>query len=162
VKSLSKILFALYSLLLLWLVLFKLSFDIPSVLDIHIRSLNLIPFAGLSRGRTQMIANIIVFIPLGLLLSVNLKRTNFWRKLAYVVLFSVAVEALQFVLAIGITDITDVIMNTLGGFIGMKIYGLCNKFLDEEKLDRFVVVAGTILLVALILLRLFVLRVRYH
>jgi len=109
-----------------------------------------------------MIANIIVFIPLGLLLSVNLKRTNFWRKLAYVVLFSVAVEALQFVLAIGITDITDVIMNTLGGFIGMKIYGLCNKFLDEEKLDRFVVVAGTILLVALILLRLFVLRVRYH
>ena len=109
-----------------------------------------------------MIANIIVFIPLGLLLSVNLKRTNFWRKLAYVALFSVALEAIQFVLAIGITDITDVITNTFGGFIGMIIYGLSNKSVDEKKLDWFVVVVGTILFVALILLRFFVFRVRYH
>lgn len=160
-KSLSKILFALYLLLLSWFVLFKLSFDIPSVLDIHLRSLNLVPFAGTSHG-TEMIANIIVFIPFGLLLSVNLKRTNFWVKLAYVFFFSVAFEAIQFVLAIGITDITDVITNTLGGLFGLMLYRLSNKDANEEKLDKSIVVVGTVLFIGLILLRFFVFRVRYR
>jgi glycopeptide antibiotics resistance protein len=71
--------------MLLWLVLFKLSLDVPSVLDYQMRSLNLIPFAGFSRGNSrQMIDNLVVFIPLGLLLSVNIKRANLWRKLAFV------------------------------------------------------------------------------
>ena len=33
--------------------------------------------------------------------------------------FSLAVEIIQFALAIGVTDITDIITNTLGGFIGL-------------------------------------------
>jgi len=161
VKTLSKSLLAVYSLLLLWLVLLKLSLDIPSVLGIHMRGLNLIPFAGSSVGSTEMITNLIVFIPLGLLLSVNFKRTNFWRKLAYIFFFSLAAEVIQFVLAIGITDITDVIMNTFGGFLGLMLYSLSNMYADEEKLDRFIVVVGTVLFVFLLLLRFFVFKVRY-
>ena len=160
-KSLSKILFALYSLLLLWLVLFKLSLDIPAVLDIHMRSLNLIPFVGSSQGHSEMITNFVVFIPLGLLLSASFKRTNFWRKLAIVFSFSLAAEVIQFVLAIGITDITDVITNTFGGFLGLILYSLSNKYADEEKLDRFIVVVGAVLFVLVILFRFFVFKVRY-
>ncbi|HEX9503339.1 MAG TPA: VanZ family protein [Patescibacteria group bacterium] len=79
-KLLSKTLLALYLLILLWLVLFKFSLDLSSVLDYQTRSLNLIPFADFSRNSLrEMIFNFAVFIPFGLLLSVNLKRANFWR-----------------------------------------------------------------------------------
>jgi glycopeptide antibiotics resistance protein len=161
VKSLSRALLALYLLLLLWLVLFKLSFDLLSVILTHqTRSINLIPFAG-SVNLGEIIDNCVVFIPLGLLLSVNFKRANFWRKLAFVSVLSLAVETAQFVLAIGVTDITDLIANTFGGFLGLILYDLSNKYISGEILDRFIVLVGTILLVSLIMLRVLVFKVRY-
>ena len=163
IKLASKAVLALYIFTLLWLVLFKLSFDLPSVLlDYQSRSLNLIPFLGFSRGNgKEIIENFIIFIPFGLLLSVDLKRLSFWRKLAIMFIVSLAVETLQFVFAIGTTDITDVITNTFGGFIGLVLYDVCHKYVDEDKLDRFIVVAAASVLILLLLLRIFVLRVRY-
>lgn len=161
VKLLSKALLALYLLILLWLVLFKLSFDLWSViLHYQTRSINLIPFAG-SGNLREIIDNCVVFIPLGLLLSVNFKRANFWRKLAFVLVLSLTAEIAQFVFAIGVTDMTDLITNTFGGFLGLILYDLGNKYINNEKLDRFIVLVGTILLVSLILLRVLFLRVRY-
>jgi glycopeptide antibiotics resistance protein len=165
VKSLSKILLVFYLLILLWLVLFKFSLNVSSVFDYQMRSLNLIPFADSSRDDLrEMIYNCVVFIPFGLLLSVNLKRATFWRRLAFVCIFSLAAEMIQFVFAIGITDITDVITNTFGGFLGLILYDVSNRYVDNEKLDRFIVVAGTILLIVFILLLgiLFSMNVRYH
>lgn len=160
VKLLSKTLLTLYLFLLLWLVLFKFSSDIPSVLEEHqMRSLSLIPFAD--SLRSEVISNLVVFIPFGLLLSVNFKRVSLWLKLTYVFIFSLAVEIFQFALAIGITDITDVITNTLGGFIGLLLYALGIRYIAMEKLDRFIVLTGTILLILFILLRLLVFKVRY-
>jgi glycopeptide antibiotics resistance protein len=61
VKLLSKTLLALYLLILLWLVLFKFSLDLSSVLDYQTRSLNLIPFADFSRNSLrEMIFNFAV------------------------------------------------------------------------------------------------------
>lgn len=77
---------------------------------------------------------------------------------------SLAVEIIQFVFAIGVTDITDVITNTFGGFLGLILYDLSKKYVNNEKLDRFIVVAGTILLIVFILLLGVLLSrgVRYH
>jgi glycopeptide antibiotics resistance protein len=162
-KVLSRALLALYLLVLSWLVLFKFSYDLFSVLlDYQTRSLDLIPLADALRGNLrETIDNFVIFIPFGLLLGVNLKRANFWRKLALVFIFSLAAEMIQFVFAIGRTDVTDVITNTLGGFVGLMLYDLSKKYVDSEKLDRFIVIAGTILLILLILLRVFFFRVRY-
>ena len=162
-KSLSKIVLALYLLFLLWLVLFKFSLNLSSVLDHQTRSLNLIPFAASSSLR-EIIYNFVVFIPFGLFLSVNLKRATFWQRLALVCIFSLAVEITQFVFAIGATDITDVITNTLGGYLGLLLYDLSNKYVNNEKLDRFIAVAGTLLLIVFILLLGVLLShgVRYH
>jgi glycopeptide antibiotics resistance protein len=148
---------------LLWLLLFKLSFDISGVLvHFQARSLNLIPFAGAAGGGVrEMIDNFVIFIPFALLLSINLKRVSLWWKLAFVFCLSLVVEILQYVLAIGITDITDVITNTLGGLAGLLLYDLSNKYIDSEKQDRFIVIVGMTLLVALVLFRVLVLRVRY-
>ena len=161
-KPLFKTVLALYLLTLLWLVLLKTSLDLSSVLDLQMRSLNLIPFADFSRVSLRgMIDNLIVFIPLGLLLSVNFKRVSFWRKLAFVFIFSLTAEIIQFVLAIGVTDITDVVTNTLGGLVGLVLYGFGNKYVDRDKLDRFIVAVITVLLILFILFRFLVFRVRY-
>jgi glycopeptide antibiotics resistance protein len=158
-KSLSKLVLTVYLLMLLWLVLFKFSFDILSVIAGHqSRSLNWVPFTGHMR---EMIDNFVTFIPFGLLLSVNFKETNFQRKLIAVFVFSIAVEATQFVLAIGVTDITDVLTNTLGGLCGLLGYAVCKKYVDPKHLDRFIIAAGILLVVLFLALRLFVFRVRY-
>lgn len=162
-KSLSKAVLALYLLVLLWLLLFKFSYDIVSVIRTYqVRRINLIPFAGSSpSGVRQMIENIIVFVPFGLLLGVNLKQATFWRKLALVLILSLAVETTQFVLSIGISDITDVITNTIGGLIGLALYEGCNRYVDNDKLDRAIVVSMASILVLLLFLRIFVFRFRY-
>jgi glycopeptide antibiotics resistance protein len=135
-------------------VLFKFSSDIWAV---H-RSINLIPFAApkIVNGRInfeEIIYNCIFFIPFGLLLNVNFKKIRFLSKLTFILMFSVTAEIIQFIFAIGATDITDVITNTAGGFLGLKLYDLCNKYMDDEKLDRIIFSAGTFLLVAFIIFR---------
>lgn len=152
-KLLAKSLFALYLLILLWLVLFKFSIDLSPILAYQTRSLNVIPFADVSRHNwRETIYNFAVFIPFGLLLRVNLKRANIWRRLAIIFAFSVAVEVIQFVFAIGVTDITDVITNTFGGLLGLILYDVINRYVDNERLDRFIVVAGTLLFIVFVVL----------
>lgn len=162
-KTASKIVLALYLLILLWLVLFKFSYDLSGVLFGHqFSSLNLVPFANYSQGNwREMIDNFAVFIPFGLLLGVIFKQISTWRKLAFIFAFSLTAEIMQFALAIGRTDITDLITNTLGGLVGLGLYNLGSKYIDAKKLDLFIVAVGTILLIVLILLRVFVFRVRH-
>ncbi len=143
-------LLAVYLVVLTWLVLFKLKFNIASVLHYHHRSLNLIPFAAPSivRGKInygEIIDNCLFFIPFGLLLSVNFKKTGFVRKLVFILAFSLAAEMIQYIFAIGASDITDVITNTLGGFLGLKLYDIGNKFISTKKLDIVIILAGSFL-----------------
>jgi glycopeptide antibiotics resistance protein len=149
VKTLSKILFGFYLLFLLWLVLFKFTLHFAKVFSSHIRGINLIPFAGLAQGSSlvQLGLNLVFFVPFGLFLSVNLKQPSFRRKLAYIFLFSVAVELIQFIFAIGITDITDVIANTAGGLLGLALYEVGHRYIDSKKLDTWIAATvGTFLI----------------
>jgi len=161
--SLCKAVLVLYVTFLLWLVLFKFSSEPLSVLaNYQSRSLNLVPFAGYSMGTMrEMLDNLIVFIPAGLLLSANFAHVGLWRKLAWVFMLSAAAEVLQYVFAIGTTDITDVIMNTLGGLTGLGAYALVGKFVDKRKLDVFICVTLAVLIVLFIILRFMVFKVRY-
>jgi glycopeptide antibiotics resistance protein len=95
-------------------------------------------------------------------LSVNFKNTGFWRKLASILVFSLAAETAQFVFAIGASDITDLITNTFGGALGLLLYDLCNKHVNTKKLDRSIDLIGTILLILFVLLRVLFLNVRYR
>jgi glycopeptide antibiotics resistance protein len=108
-----------------------------------------------------MIDNLTAFIPLGLLLGVNLKQVSFWRKVAWVFGFSFVLETLQYELAIGATDINDVIMNTAGGFFGLALYAVNSKYLDNKKLDQCVTAVIAVLLALVLLFRFLILHVRY-
>jgi len=108
-----------------------------------------------------MISNIIAFIPFGVMLGVNFKHVAFRYRIAVIFAFSLAVEIIQYVLAIGATDITDVIMNTLGGFIGLAVYDLASKKTNDRFLERCIFVAGCLILLTILYLRIFVFIVRY-
>jgi glycopeptide antibiotics resistance protein len=95
-------------------------------------------------------------------LSVNFKNIGFWRKLASILVFSLAAETAQFVFAIGASDITDLITNTIGGALGLVLYDLCGKHVNTKKLNRSIVFIGTILLILFVLLRVLFFSVRYR
>ena len=157
---LSRSLFGAYLFILLWLVLFKFSYDpIGIIRDFQTRSFNLIPFTR--AHNSEMIANFVAFIPFGVLLGINFKQVAFRYLIAVVLAFSLAVEIIQYTLAIGVADITDLIMNTLGGFVGLAVYVAVSKHANDGYLDRGILAAGTVILFAILYLRIFVMIVRY-
>ena len=163
-KWLARTLFTVYLVILAWLVLFKFSLHLDAVLHYDKRSLNFVPFSRASGSSSEWVDNVLVVIPFGLLLSVNFKRMDFWTKLLIVLSASLAAETIQYIAAIGATDITDVTTNTMGGLIGIVAYALVSKYVDQESLDKFIVVVGSVIvgLCVLLLIALEAHGVRYH
>ena len=67
----------------------------------------------------ELVGNVLLFLPLGILLG----RENFWkgrmvRMLLTAALLSASLEMLQWTTGLGVTDVDDVICNTLGAFLG--------------------------------------------
>ena len=78
-----------------------------------------------SIARKEVISNITVFVPFGFFLSEYLaavKRRGVWRRLfcsaLVAFLLSLLIEFLQIFLHVGFFDVTDLVMNTVGGVIG--------------------------------------------
>lgn len=149
----NRALFALYLAVLVWVLLFKLHLDLSVILERSRRSINLVPFPGYGESGAYMrdIAfNVVFFIPFGVLLMAGFKELRFPLKLLAILAFSVAVETIQFVFGIGASDTTDVLTNTAGGVIGLFAYGLAAHPLGETRLDRAVLVTGSVMFVLFI------------
>ncbi|WP_267644729.1 VanZ family protein [Enterococcus faecium] len=161
-RYVSKFLLGIYLFFLLWLILFKLSFNLPQFLTYSYSNVNLVPFSNFSFENTTVLRettyNLIVFFPFGVLLNVNFKRLSFSKKLGIIFLVSFLAELIQFLFGIGVADITDLITNTTGGLIGLWAYQLLNKHLSTNKLDRLAIILGYILFLFLIVAFLFLTR----
>lgn len=127
-KKLTFGLFTVYVLVLIWLVLFKLQFSFDQ-LD-RVRVMNLIPFN--QSVFSEVFNNIRIFIPLGIYLCMLKSKWPFLKKILTIIGFTLAFEIIQFVLAIGRSDLTDILANTLGGAIGIGIYELLFKVLKHR------------------------------
>jgi hypothetical protein len=93
---------------------------------------------------------------------VHLEAVALGRLLLAITGFSVVCEALQYLLAIGTTDLTDVVTNTLGGLTGLLIHRLVARVVPVKVLDGVITVLGLTLFTAFLLLRLLVFRVRHQ
>lgn len=114
------------------------------------RSLNLTPLA-MSGGRREVLFNILAFIPFGILLTMNTPKISFLNKLAISILLSFSFESLQYLLAIGATDITDLITNSLGALLGISFYYLLIKVFSKAKVDLILTISFTVLLILTII-----------
>lgn len=154
-QSLTLVLLIIYLIILSWIILFKTSLswsELP-----NIRSVNLIPFGEsvIVNGQvyfSEIINNLIVFIPLGIYLGMLKPQWSFFKKVLSVLGISLIYEVIQYILAIGATDITDVIANTAGGIVGILLYILLSKALKEKttKVLNTVAVICTVLALALL------------
>lgn len=138
----TNILLFLYIFTLTFLILFKLSLDIPSL--VTTRSINLIPFyydKETTFHLKEIIENILIFIPLGLLLKMKDLSPKKIFLLGF--LLSFTYEFLQYIFSIGVSDITDIITNTIGAILGSLVYSILSHFIhNKSKLNNFILNSG--------------------
>ena len=119
-KRVSCIVFGIYLFLLVWLVLFKFATSLSELPSI--RGINFIPIyydQETSAHLKEVLYNIIVFVPLGVYVQIFKEDWKIAKKCMVTFLISFLFEIVQFIFAIGASDITDIIGNTLGGIIGI-------------------------------------------
>ena len=145
-KKLIKILFYIYIAFLILFVVLKFDGSFERIISLHnsiienekdgLRNINLIPFRSISpylRNITELyafkniIANILVFIPLGFIVS-NKNSKNVFKTLVICISVILLIECIQLLFKIGFFDIDDIILNFIGSLIGMGI----NKILIKE------------------------------
>ncbi len=145
------LLFAIYMVLLVWIIVFKLQFSI-SELD-TCRSINLIPFyydneVGVRFHLTEVLENIAIFAPLGIYLCMLKHEPRFFIKMMFILGTSLALEVLQYIFAIGRSDITDLLTNTCGGILGIVIYLVLAKlFRSRNRANKVIIVIASIVTV---------------
>ncbi len=118
-----------------------------------VRSYNFVPFKTIleylrrennvsaSLSIYNVLGNIAVFIPYGLYLQVLLKNKAIGKSLLIVLATTVLVEIIQYVFARGTCDIDDVMLNLMGGALGILWYrGLLKWQRDEGKAKTAVTV----------------------
>lgn len=74
---------------------------------------------------TNLAGNILVFSPMGILVPIFMKRrVGFLYITGASFLLSFFIETVQLVFKIGVFDVDDLLMNTVGGMIGYIVYGI--------------------------------------
>ena len=73
----------------------------------------------------EILLNVLVFVPFGLLVCLAIKSLKWWQTLMIGCGMSVSIEILQYVLKRGTTEFGDVLHNTIGCIIGAV---LCKSF----------------------------------
>lgn len=150
--------FSIYLILLVWIILFKLITDFSMLSILNLQAINLVPFKDFHEA--EVIANILFFFPFGYFLSVLFPNKSFLIKVIPIALASLSFEILQYIFAIGITDITDLITNTFGGIIGIVCYHIINAIVKKsEKKDKVFIITtylGMAFFVGCIFIELFI------
>ncbi|KHF39292.1 hypothetical protein LQ50_16475 [Halalkalibacter okhensis] len=73
------------------------------------------------------LGNILLFIPFGMFLALFFpKVTRVWA-IIIILLFSFLIEAMQLISHLGVFDVDDIILKTVGGFLGFLIFNLLNR-----------------------------------
>ena len=163
--NLSKILFALYLILLVWLVSLKCNMRITITDTYYIfgnmSSAEKVRFAKQSfvalfnRDRwfvdvfeaDQDALNVVAFIPFGIYASYFLDRFKLVKTVVLTALVSFCLECAQLISNIGCFEAMDILTNTLGGFFGYVIFKLIYK--DTEERIRVLKAVSCVMLIIL-------------
>ena len=103
----------------------KLLSNIAMILLIPFWSFDLINEGG-DLVYLPILLNIIVFVPIGFLYGLTIKKPAIIVILVGIII-SVSIEILQFLLNKGFAEVDDIILNTLGCYIGFLFYKVVSK-----------------------------------
>ncbi|MCC0641967.1 MULTISPECIES: VanZ family protein [unclassified Clostridioides] len=161
--NITKGLFVVYIILLTWIILFKMQFDISSLETMNLRNINLVPFAGslIVNNRvdiSEIILNVAIFVPFGIYLCILKEEFSFIKKIVPIFITSLVFETLQYIFAIGASDITDLIGNTLGGIIGIVVFMLLSKIFKHKTMKIINVLALIVTAIVVLFLGLLIIE----
>lgn len=138
------------------------------------RSFNLIPFHTitdfLSGGSDNakrfaygnVVGNILIFIPLGIYLPTLRKDKRVWTNLLLVFMVSLLVEIVQGLFGIGTADIDDIILNCLGGLLGILAFKfLLFIFRGENNARTALAILSVVIGLPVIFYYLFFIKMRF-
>lgn len=156
-NGIKKMLFIIYLIALYEIIVFKL--DVPFTNIGYLRNINLMPYNQplITNGRinfSEIIMNCIIFIPLGIYLEMLYPRKSVIKKILTIAGISLSCEILQYIMAIGASDITDIINNTLGGVIGLFLMHIVLRMFNYS--DRVYKVVTTLAAIGTIFMLLLI------
>lgn len=70
----------------------------------------------------QIILNIVMFVPFGIMFPMVDKKNNFVKTVKWSFIISLVIEVLQPLISVRSSDITDLITNVFGAIVGYLIY----------------------------------------
>ena len=133
------------------------------------QSVNMIPFRTISSylfsgdiinqsfAISNLLGNIVIFIPMGIYLPLLIKRKPLLIHTIIISCINICVEIFQYIFAVGASDIDDVILNTIGGFIGILLFRILHlTFKDKVKkvVTILAPIGGIIAFIILILINM--------
>lgn len=136
------------------------------------RSINLIPFNSIKEyifsgsatikkfAFSNVVGNIVIFIPLGTYLLLFKNNKKVITNSIFIFVVSLFTEIIQGFLAIGSADIDDIILNCLGGLVGILGYKFLLFILRDEKKVRAAITAISAIGLPVLLYLLFMVRLR--
>ncbi|WP_315079839.1 VanZ family protein [uncultured Clostridium sp.] len=132
-----------------FLILINLTICKGSVLQISFedkRSINYIPlvetikmfqnnYMGIGNTLYNVVGNIVLFLPLGFFIPLLFKKKNSVLNIAlYGFITSLTIELIQLLTSSNITDVDDIIFNTLGAALGFLIFNVFYRIIKKTKL----------------------------
>lgn len=147
-----------------FLILGRLLFSIQNNLQLPAREFNMVPFrsifedigAGRLRLSGNFLGNILIFIPVGIFLSLFRPNKKMAVNLVIVLFISLFVEMMQFLTNTGIADIDDLLLNGLGGLVGLFIYQILSFKRSYLKIKKAVTILSVIIGFPVIALYLYI------
>ena len=133
------VIFVIYFALLLRLAVFRDGFDTKHIFEIG--KYNLVPFldytnvwqnGGIKSFLRLFFGNLGWFFPLGFFARYKFTLTKTAKIVLFGFLFSLLVEILQFVFKTGIFELDDLILNSIGVFLGAKFCEILLKFISKR------------------------------
>ncbi len=106
---------------------------------------------------TNLLGNVVLFMPLGIYFALFSHGKNEYRNVFFVFVMSLLAEIIQVTFKWGVGDVDDIILNTLGGYLGVVSYRFLLSKFEEDKVRKIVeivaLVGGIIGLPAFLLYR---------
>lgn len=113
-----------------------------------LKEVNLVPFHTIQsyiqiEGTTflsamrNLIGNVIGFVPFGFFAALLIFKRPTWLKVIGITFMcSLFYETVQYIFTLGLFDVDDLLLNTLGGAIGYGCYWIMKRYLGRLKRNR--------------------------
>ena len=111
---------------------------------------NLVLFKGLYNHRASasynfnsIFGNIILFVPFGIYMT--MKNDKVIRNVLYGFILSLFFESFQYYFRIGSFDVNDLLLNTIGGIVGILFYKGLEGVLKKRRANDFIIYSAMII-----------------